>query len=323
MFSGLWTRGVFRSVLLVRADGHTVVATAVDPASSVFADEVVVYAAAPLGTLIDDQFAAATESLAPWLRDLHHLGIDRQIRVPPDAKLVLADFAPELTSLRRLKFPDEIEMIQRGIRGCEAGYAVARELVRPGLMEWDLYVQILSAATAAVGESIGELGNDFQSGTPGGPPRRRAMQDGELLPLDLSVVVRGYSSDLCRTFAVGSGPTNLQREAHRRVLAALSTVERSVAPGVSCSELYRDIASALTAGRNWAFPHHLGHGIGIEAHEAPRLNPQWNEFFQKGDVFTAEPGLYAEELRGGVRVERDYLVTETGVRALCEFPLDL
>ena len=72
-------------------------------------------------------------------------------------------------------------------------------------------------------------------------------------------------------------------------------------------------------GRNgWRFTHHLGHGIGLAPHEAPRLNPHWDDIFQVGDVFTAEPGLYGVDLRAGVRIEQEYLVTEHGVERLSD-----
>ena len=71
------------------------------------------------------------------------------------------------------------------------------------------------------------------------------------------------------------------------------------------------------------FNHHLGHGIGLFPHEAPHLNPFWDDTFELGDVFTAEPGLYAPELLAGLRLENDYLVTETGVQRLTNFPLQL
>jgi Xaa-Pro aminopeptidase len=72
------------------------------------------------------------------------------------------------------------------------------------------------------------------------------------------------------------------------------------------------------------FNHHLGHGIGLFPHEAPHLNPHWNDTFEVGDVFTAEPGLYDEKiLRAGMRIENDYVVTETGVENLCPFGMEL
>jgi Xaa-Pro dipeptidase len=71
------------------------------------------------------------------------------------------------------------------------------------------------------------------------------------------------------------------------------------------------------------FNHHLGHGIGLFPHEAPHLNPNWNDTFEVGDVFTCEPGLYDPILREGMRIENDYLVTESGVENLSDFPMGL
>ena len=61
----------------------------------------------------------------------------------------------------------------------------------------------------------------------------------------------------------------------------------------------------------------------MTAHEAPRLNPHWDDSFAEGDVFTAEPGLYGQELRSGIRVEHDFVVTASGVERLSDYPTDL
>jgi Xaa-Pro aminopeptidase len=320
--SGHWTRGVYRSILFIGSDANTILATPLPPRAPVFVTDAVVFPGAKLGTLVDDQLAAGIEPLLPRISELKRIGSDVSIGPIAGGKICPQDISSLLREVRRSKFPDEIELIRCGIAGCEAGYALARERIHPGWCEWEMYLELYSVAATAVGEPIGEFGNDFQAGTPGGPPRKRAMCQGELVPLDLSVIVRGYSSDLCRTFCVGEKPSSAQLEAHRRVVDALRFVEEMVKPGVSCRQLYLDVAEMLRKS-GWAFPHHLGHGIGLSAHEAPRLNPSWDDIFQEGDVFTAEPGLYGEELQGGVRLENDYVVTANGVRSLCNFPLDL
>lgn len=319
--SGHWTRGVFQSLLFISSDGKAGLATPIPPRLSVFVTDTIVFPGDKLGTLVDDQLAAGLKALSPWISGLKRIGSDMPTGPFAGAQISPQDITPILRKLRRTKLPDEIELIRRGIAGCEAAYAVADEIIRPGRCEWDMYLQLHAAAIAAVGEPIGEFGNDFQASKPGGPPRRRAMGEGELIPLDLSVVVRGYSSDMCRTFCVGATPTAAQAEARQRVADALSFVEETVRPGVSCCRLYLDVAEMLGKS-DWSFPHHLGRGIGLSAHEAPRLNPNWDDSFQEGDVFTAEPGLYGEDLCSGVRLENDYVVTADGVRSLCSFPLD-
>jgi Xaa-Pro aminopeptidase len=79
----------------------------------------------------------------------------------------------------------------------------------------------------------------------------------------------------------------------------------------------------LDGHHGWRFFHHLGHGIGLSSHEAPRLNPNWDESFQVGDVFTLEPGLYGDELQAGLRIEENYLLTAAGPEKLSSFPIAL
>lgn len=79
----------------------------------------------------------------------------------------------------------------------------------------------------------------------------------------------------------------------------------------------------LEGFEGWSFPHHLGHGIGLCPHEAPRLNPHWDDTFEVGDTFTAEPGLYHPSLKAGLRIEENFLVTENGVEKLSNFSTDL
>ena len=319
--TGHWLRPPMRSVLILRADGDSTLAVpqAVTPLPTV--SRTFVFDAAPLGTMVDDQLVLAAKSLAEHLQPLKRIGADSK------AMPYLLNPATNIDSLlfcwKRSKLPDEIALIEHGIHAAQAAYAAAKAIIKPGLSELSLYTHLLAVATESVGEPIGDFGNDFRSGGGGGPPRDRAMQAGELIPLDLGVAVRGYHSDLCRTFTVDGKPTAVQREAQKHVCESLAFVEQTVKPGVSCRKLYDEVANQLRSRSGWRFPHHLGHGIGLAAHESPRLNPNWDDVFEEGDVFAAEPAVYAEELRGGVRLEQDYVVVKNGVHCLTNFPLDL
>jgi Xaa-Pro dipeptidase len=321
--SGHWDRCIVACGMLVPVEGPTVLISGFDAAEDTFADEKLVYESNHLCTLVDDHGAGVIQALGPKLDRLKRLGCDE-----PQRPWLLKDFSvenlgPTLFDMRRTKDEDEVAMIRRAIAGTEAAYARAREVLEPGITEIDVHAAMHQAAIIAVGERIGEFGNDFQAGSPGGPPRVRPVETGELMPLDIGVVVRGYTSDLCRTFAVDRKPTDAQREAHKHVVGALDFVGSTVKPGVSCRELFRKVFEMLDGTKGWRFFHHLGHGIGLACHEAPRLNPNWDDTFQVGDVFTAEPGLYGDDLRAGIRVEDDFLVTETGVERLSNFPTDL
>ena len=111
--------------------------------------------------------------------------------------------------------------------------------------------------------------------------------------------------------------------AHAVIESVLKDVAQMVRPGLRCRELFAHVKAKLDAYLPGAFFHHLGHGIGLYPHEAPHLNSAWDDVFEEGDVFTAEPGLYHENLRAGIRIEEDYLVTATGVEKLTSFPTAL
>ena len=236
----------------------------------------------------------------------------------------VVDIDPGLWRLRRRKDPDELRMIRRAIDCTEAMYRKAREVIEPGITELDVYNQLQAAAVHVAGEPLTALGNDFQCNSPGGPPRDRAVEDGELYILDLGPSYRGYYADNCRTITVNRHhPTDEQQRAWEAIVSVLRTVEETVRPGVSCRELFRQAQTMLDEFQPGAFFHHLGHGFGLFPHEAPHLNPHWDDVFEEGDCFTAEPGLYTAELRAGIRLEQNYRVTESGVDRLTNFDLEL
>ena len=245
----------------------------------------------------------------------------RHWALPADVELV--DIEPTLYRLRRRKDPDELAMLRHAIAASGAMYERARAMIRPGVTELEVFSELQAAAVASLGEPTTATGNDYQCGARGGPPRAgRRAEAGELYILDLGPAYRGYFADNCRTLAV-SEPDERQLEAWRWLVGALELVEQTVKPGVSARELFHSVQRLLDQAPVGVFNHHLGHGIGLFPHEAPHLNPHWDDRFEPGDVFTAEPGLYAPELRAGIRLENDYLVTEDGVERLSNFPLDL
>jgi Xaa-Pro dipeptidase len=130
------------------------------------------------------------------------------------------------------------------------------------------------------------------------------------------VKVDGYTSDVTLTVARGK----LSAEQDRMiglVEEAYATAVQAIRPGVSPVEP-AGRADAIFSAAGWKMPHSLGHGIGLDAHEAPLLRAQSEDAEQDiapGMVFTIEPGLY-HPAHGGVRWENDFLVTETGVQLL-------
>jgi Xaa-Pro aminopeptidase len=202
-------------------------------------------------------------------------------------------------------------------------YERARAIITPGITEIEVFNQLQSTAVEEFGEPLTGTGNDYQCGSRGGPPRAgRTAQAGELYILDLGPAFRGYFADNARTIAV-TRADETQLEAWSFIMRAFEHVEQNVRPGKSARELFEEVQAILDQAPVGQFNHHLGHGIGLFPHETPHLNPNWDDVFEEGDVFTAEPGLYADQLRAGMRIENDYLVTADGVEKLTHFPLEL
>ena len=221
-----------------------------------------------------------------------------------------------LPSLRRKKDGLEVSHIRRAGEIAWGAYEEVLGEVREGMSEMDLNA-LLEYSLRKRGAEGGWTGGGFivasgeRSALPHGMPTDRRFRRGDLVTVDFGATVEGYMSDLTRNFSLGplSGRT-LEMEsvllcAHRKAADLLR-------PGVECRAV--DAAARcviVDAGWGPNFPHGLGHGLGLEVHEAPRLSRTSEDVLMEGDVVTIEPGIYLEGW-GGLRIEDDYLVTAEG-----------
>jgi Xaa-Pro aminopeptidase len=318
------------AAVLLDSGGRCVLVAPNRAPESAAADEIVTFEAQWHYTLRQDQRRAIADVLRQRFVDrsrvsriaIEYSNCGPEFHEAFGAEVV--DIEPELWSLRRCKFPDELAIIRRAIACTDAMYARARSIIEPGITEIEVFNQLHAAAVEVSGEPLTDLGNDYQSNSPGGPPRPRRAEAGELFILDLGPAYRGYHADNCRTFLVGpQPPSDAQQRAWQHIVAVLDMIEHTVRPSVRCRDVFDRAQTMLDQYCPGAFYHHLGHGIGLFPHEAPHLNPRWDDTFSAGDVFTAEPGLYGPELRAGIRIEQDYFVTESGVERLTSFPVEL
>ncbi len=321
--TGFRPHPLMRAVAVLEVDGDcTLIAPGSEPDHHA-ADTVRTFQAQWLSTLRQEQLQAATQELS---KSNQKTAVEFSA-AGPHVQQVLEnepiDVEPAIWNLRRRKDPDELLMMRHAIACTDAMYRKAREIVHPGITELAVFNQLHAVAVETAGEPLTALGNDYQSNARGGPPRNRRAQAGELMILDLGPAYRGYHADNCRTFAVDGRPTDEQLKAREVIMTVFDFVKRFVRPGASCRELFDQAKELLDQYQPDAFPHHLGHGVGLYPHEAPHLNPNWDDRFAEGDVFTVEPGLYTHALRAGIRIEENFLVTADGIQQLTSTPTEL
>ena len=157
---------------------------------------------------------------------------------------------------------------------------------------------------------------------PHAEPSARELRAGDLVVWDMGAILDGYCSDCTRTFAVGE-PDAEARQAYELVLAAQLAALEAIGAGVG-GQRADEVARAMIAegGHGDDFGHGLGHGVGLEVHEAPRLGPRSEDVLAEGDAVTVEPGVYVAG-RFGVRIEDLVIVGENGHRNLSSLPKDL
>ncbi|HWB53954.1 MAG TPA: Xaa-Pro peptidase family protein, partial [Tepidisphaeraceae bacterium] len=292
-FSAFFTNWTHCSALALTADGRSFLVTANSPAQNTAAQEVGSYEAQWNATLRSEQAAEVARQVTPWLekQGVEKVGMDAsvvnsQLALQWNRPLTAID--PHLWQLRRRKDADELALMKKGIACTAAMYAKAKEILRPGIGELEMFTELQKTAVLALGEPLTELlGNDFRCGGGGGAPRKdRAAQPGELYILDLGPAYRGYFADNCRTFSVDGSVSDDQARAHAAIVGALDLVEKMARPGARCRDLFAAADEHLKAHYGKPLKHHLGHGVGLQPHEFPHLNSKWDDVLIEGEVFT-------------------------------------
>jgi Xaa-Pro dipeptidase len=316
--------------VVIFADGKSVLLTANAPNRAAAADTIRAFEATWNGTQRQEQPALVAGELRDVLAGggAKRVGIDTSevtAVLAADGGFACEIITPDLWQMRRAKDFDELSLMRKAIDCTGAMYERARQIIEPGVPELTVFNELHAAAVKVAGEPLSDfLGNDYACGQAGGPPRRdRLAAAGELYILDLGPAYRGYFADNARAFSVDRRPTDAQHRAWEIVTGVHPIVERMARPGVRCRDIFRAVDEYYLGATGKPFPHHLGHGVGLQPHEFPHLNPKWDDVLIEGEIFTVEPGLYSPELRGGMRIENQYLVKAEGVENLTPFPLEL
>lgn len=224
--------------------------------------------------------------------------------------------------LRRVKDESEIAAIRRAVEIADEAYATMLERLAPGMEERRvaLEIEVLMRERGADAVSFDPIiGSGPLSAHIHHTASDRVFEKGDLVLLDFGARVDGYCSDITRTVVLGPA-TDEQREVYGIVLEA----QRAGIDAVSTGAGGRDVDAAAravieAAGHGDRFAHGLGHGVGLDIHESPRLSKVSTDSLRAGDVVTVEPGIYLPG-DGGVRIEDDVHVTEEGPVVLNRAP---
>ena len=274
--------------------------------------------------------AVATSAVRSMVRCLafedHHLTVAAHASlVSMPGGLSLLPLGDAVESLRAVKDETEIATLRAACSTTAAAYTAMLEHVRPGMSEraiaWLLEDHMRDhGAEGPAFETI------VASGPNGGRPHHRAgdrvISGGDLVTCDFGAKVDGYHADMTRTFAVGRAD-DWQREVYGVVAAAQEAGRTAVAVNAGCREVdaaARAVVEATAyAGR---FVHGLGHGVGLEIHEAPWLGQTANGSLMLRNTVTIEPGVYLPD-RGGVRIEDTVVVRDEAAEVLTQSAREL
>ena len=233
------------------------------------------------------------------------------------------EWAPTLgivLGLRSIKEAGEIRAIERAVRIADEAMAHIMGWIRPGMTErevaWELEVHMRTHGAEALSFSTivasGPNGAMAHAGT-----SQRVIREGDPVVIDMGAVYDGYCSDLTRSFCLGRA-SDAYRHAWDTVRRAQKEAEEAIAAGMSgvdADAVARRIIDG--SGYQGKFGHGLGHGVGLEIHEAPRASRTSEDILLSGMVVTVEPGIYDPEW-GGIRIEDMVVVTDDGCRVITD-----
>ena len=252
-------------------------------------------------------FEAGTVNYQQYLKYEDKLAVDLE----PTNNLV--------EKLRRIKDENEIEKLNQAVKITDSAFDKIKDKLEVGVREKDISLE-LEFFQKRLGASKNAF--DFivasgkRSALPHGVASNKQIEAGDFVTMDFGAVYKGYHSDMTRTVIVGEQPTEKQQKIYNLVLEAQQQAIAAIKPGKTGAEIdkvARDIIDEAGYGAN--FGHGLGHSVGLEIHENPRLSRKDKTVLKPGMVVTVEPGVYIPDW-GGVRIEDIVVVTENGCNVL-------
>lgn len=237
-----------------------------------------------------------------------------------DIEIVKTDSLIE--ELRTVKDEQEIEMIEKAQEITDKTFEHILNFIKPGVTELDLasemeYFMKKNGAQGIAFDTIVVSGP--RTSLPHGKPSDRQVQNGDLITLDFGARYNCYCADMTRTVLLGR-PQSEHFNIYNIVLDAQKLALEIIKPGILCKDVDKVARDYMAGcGLDEEFGHGLGHGVGIEVHEEPKVSSKGVKKLLPGMVITIEPGIYIPGF-GGVRIEDLIVITEEGYKNLTKSP---
>ncbi|SEF50940.1 Xaa-Pro aminopeptidase [Thermomonospora echinospora] len=315
------------AALLIRADGTALLATDARYAGTAAA------VCPDLETVIDrgtarvltQRAAAAGARLLAF--EAHDLTVERhaELLAAGGERLVTIPFGRRVESLRMVKDEQEIALLRRACAITDEAFEAVLPLIRPGVTEREIAVG-LERRMVDLGADEPAFASIVAAGPNGAVPHHRPgdrpLAEGDLLTMDFGARCGGYHADMTRTVAVGR-VAGWQRDLYELVAAAQRAGVAAACPGTETKAVDAAARAVIDgAGHGADFPHGLGHGVGLEIHEAPLMGYDKTGRLMDRVPITIEPGVYLTG-RGGVRIEDTLVVRADGPEILTKTTKDL
>lgn len=285
---------------------------------------------------IDDRYEQEVEFITRMLKDFKlvtgRVAIDESMPLSlyrkysdamPNARF--KERSQDIVKLRAVKDADEIALMKEAQAIASKAFMHTISNLQPGMTERDVSLELefnikhLGAEELAFANIVASGPN---SAKPHAIPGNRELEAGDFVVFDFGARVNGYCSDTTRTICIGEASEE-QLQMYDAVRHANEWVQASIKPEVTGAQMHKLAESELAkAGYANKMGHSLGHGVGIDVHELPRLAPHNKESLVQGNVVTVEPGIYIPGEQG-VRIEDCGVITESGFESFCELSHEL
>jgi len=241
----------------------------------------------------------------------------KETRLKPAGKLV--------QELRMVKDPTELASIKKAAELTDAGVKAALNTIKPGVREYEVAAEIEYAMRKLGSEGVAFdtiVASGVRSAFPHGGCTDQKLRKGEFIVLDVGARCNNYRADLTRTFMIGK-PSPKQKKIYEVVKEAQQKAFETMKAGVRTRNVDTAARKVIEkAGFGKYFVHGLGHGVGLDVHEAPSLAQESKERLAVGNVVTDEPGIYIINY-GGVRIEDTVLVHKDKAERLTKATYEL